>query len=92
MTYFAINDSDWSGQHSVLGTTRMHASAQTLPPTAKGLVPRLTQCLVFAYSLHTDVSEIRVHKWCLSQISTHYRSLGWTWPRGCVVGHSDSLS
>jgi len=41
MTYFAINDSDWSGQHSVLGTTRMHASAQTLPRTAKGLVPRL---------------------------------------------------
>ena len=41
MTYFAINDSDLSGQHSVLGTTRMHASAQTLPPTAKGLVPTL---------------------------------------------------
>jgi len=40
MMLFAINDSDWSGQHSVLGTTRMHASTQTLPP-AKGLVPRL---------------------------------------------------
>ena len=31
MMQFSINDSDWSGQHSVLGTTRMHMSAQTLP-------------------------------------------------------------
>jgi len=37
MTSLAINISDWPGQHSVLGTTRMEACAQTLLLIAKDL-------------------------------------------------------
>ena len=67
MTSFATNDSDWPGQHSVLGNTQMQESTQTLPPPAKGLALRLDQSQV-----HSQGNS-----------STYYMKLGVQISRSC---------